>query len=146
MNWFVVSLFLAAGIIIGYMICRLRNPDIRIRELEQHLETLQSKWDNYQEAVTQHFVTAAQLSNQVSKSYLELHQHLQENAQTLCASNTRFGRENPAENFDSIPKLTPAITKTAPSDDADLLMPPRDYADKSPHDTGTLDESFGLKS
>ncbi|MCC2639420.1 MAG: hypothetical protein K0Q68_3139 [Moraxellaceae bacterium] len=143
MSWLLYLIVLVVGGFGGYVLARARNPDTRVRELEEHLRSLQARFDSYQESVTQHFVTTAQLANAVTQGYREMHEHLQHGAQTLCADNRRHGSDNPAQAFERLD--TPRALQGSLNDDTYALEPPRDYATKKPLERGTLDEGFGFR-
>ena len=148
MGWLVYLIVFALGGLGGWLLARSRNPDTRVRELETHLTDLQGKYDHYQEAVTQHFATTAQLANALTTSFRELHQHMQVGAQNLCADSKRHGSSNPANAFISLEAPRNGLGHAALlNDDAYLssVEPPRDYATKKPSDKGTLDEDFGFR-
>lgn len=144
MSWLLYLIVLAVGAFGGFVLARARNPDTRVRELEEHLRSLQGKFDAYQESVTQHFVSTAQLANAVTQSYRELHEHLQHGAQTLCAETRRHGSNSPADAFERL-DAPRALQGTLADDGAYALEPPRDYATKKPLERGTLDEGFGFR-
>lgn len=150
MTWLLYILLFVAGGAIGWVIGKARNSDTRVRELEEHLKSLQLKYDNYQESVTQHFATAAQFSNTMTTAYREMHEHLLRGAQNLCADGKRHGASNPAHAFLSLEAPRDPYSRQNPAvlnDESYLarVEPPRDYATKSPEDKGTLDEDYGFK-
>jgi len=149
MGWLLYLIVFAGGGLAGWLLAKSRNPDTRVRELEEHLTSLQEKYDRYQEDVTEHFSTTAQLVNALTTSYREVHQHLQQGAQTLCADTRRHGSSNPGNAFISLemPRDSSGHA-TLLHDDAYLasLEPPRDYAAKKPSDKGTLDEDYGFRN
>lgn len=144
MSWLLYLIVLVVGGFGGYVLARARNPDTRVRELEEHLRSLQGKFDSYQESVTQHFVTTAQLANTLTQTYREMHEHLQRGAETLCADNRRHGGGNPAQAFERL-DAPRALQGTLADDSYAPLEPPRDYATKKPLERGTLDEGFGFR-
>lgn len=150
MGWLLyIGVFLLGGLV-GFMVSKARNSDTRVQELEEHLKSLQGKYERYQEEVTQHFSTSAHLINNLTNSYREAHEHLVRGAQTLCADSKRFGDSNPANAFLSLEAPRDPYSRQNPAvlnDDAYLasIEPPRDYAPKSAADKGTLDENFGFK-
>ena len=144
MSWLLYLIVLVVGGFGGYVLARARNPDTRVRELEEHLRSLQTKFDSYQESVTQHFVTTAQLANTLTQTYREMHEHLQRGAETLCADNRRHGSGNPAQAFERL-DAPRALQGTLADDSYATLEPPRDYATKKPLERGTLDEGFGFR-
>lgn len=147
MGWLLYILVFAVGMAAGYVLTFYRNSDSRVRELEDHLKTLQSKYENYQEMVTAHFSHSAQLVNNLTNSYREVHEHLQKGAHELCADNKRHTTTNPASAFLSLAAPKDAYPQPVMDEDkhVGIIEPPRDYATKSPHDKGTLDEEYGFK-
>lgn len=148
--WLLYIVILLAGGAVGWVIGKARNSDTRVRELEEHLKSLQMKYDHYQDAVTQHFATTAQMTNNLTNAYREVHEHLVRGAQTLCADSKRHGASNPAHAFLSLEAPRDQYSRQNPAllNDASFLAsvePPRDYATKKPDDKGTLDEDFGFK-
>lgn len=137
-----------AGIAAGYFLSLYRNNDNRVRELETHLTSLQDKYEQYQQGVTQHFAHTAQLVNNLTNAYREVHEHLQQGAKDLCADHQRHTTANPANSFIDLTAPKESYPHPTMLNDDKLLasmMPPLDYAAKKPNDKGTLDEDFGFK-
>lgn len=145
MSWLLYLIVFGVGGFGGYALAKARNPDNRVRELEDHLHALQGKYDHYQDAVTQHFVTTAQLVNGLSNSYREVHEHLQRSAESLCADNRRHGSTNPANAFERLDAPRNETLQGTLMDDHYSVEPPRDYATKKPTEKGTLDEDYGFR-
>ncbi len=145
MSWLLYIVTLVIGGFAGYALAKARNPDNRVRELEEHLHALQGKYDHYQDAVTQHFVSTAQLVNNLSNSYREVHEHLRQGAESLCADNRRHGSSNPANAFEKLDAPRGNTLQGALVDDHYTVEPPRDYATKQPTDKGTLHEDYGFR-
>ncbi len=148
MGWLLYLVVFAAGFAGGYALLYFRPHDTRVRELESHLATLQGKYEHYQQAVTGHFAQTAQLVNNLTNAYRDVHEHLQTGARDLCADNQRHTQANPANAFIKLEAAREAYPHPALLNDDKFLasvMPPRDYATKKPDDKGTLDEEFGLK-
>lgn len=143
MSWLLYLIVFSVGGFAGYVLAKTRNPDTRVRELEEHLHSLQDKFERYQESVTQHFVTTAKLVNNVTQSYREVHEHLQRGAETLCADNRRHGSGNPSHAFERLD--APRTLQGTLAEDHYAVEPPRDYATKKPTDKGTLDEDYGFR-
>lgn len=144
MSWLLYLIVFALGGFGGYLLAKTRNPDNRVRELEDHLHALQHKYDHYQDAVTQHFISTAQMVNELSNQYREVHEHLRKGAETLSADNRRHSANNPAHAFE---RLDAAKDKDLPFiEHGHVVEPPRDYAAKKPDDKGTLDEDYGFRN
>lgn len=142
-------LFFVLGAGAGFLYARRQPSDLRVRELESLLTDLQGRHENYQHAVTTHFEHSAELVNELTQRYRDLHQHLVEGARVLCDNPRRASEDNPANNFQRLESPAHASMTYAPfeQDTADLadFEPPRDYATKQPSDKGMLDERFGFK-
>jgi uncharacterized membrane-anchored protein YhcB (DUF1043 family) len=136
MSWLVYPLIFVLGAFAGWLMARLRMPEAR--ELETHLKEMQAKYEEYQNAVADHFINTAKMVNNLSSSYREVHTHLQQGAETLCAENRRPGG-TPAITFDA---LTPSPRQ---DEDPYSIEPPRDYATKKENGRGMLHEEFGFK-
>lgn len=80
-------LFIAIGIIIGAALSKILNRGPKTAELQQKLEDTQEQFDSYQKEVGTHFQKTAELVNQLTQSYREVHEHLSKGAQEL-AQNT----------------------------------------------------------
>jgi len=80
MEWLLYIALFVAGFAGGYIFQIYRNSDSRVRELESHLHDLQGKYESYQESVTTHFSHSAQLVNNLTNAYREVHEHLQKGA------------------------------------------------------------------
>ena len=147
MGWLFYLIVFALGGLAGYALAKSRNPDTRVRELEEHLTSLQGKYDAYQDSVTRHFSSTAQLVNALTSSYRDVHDHLQQGARELCADSKRHGSSNPGNAFTRLDAPSDSSDPAALIDDhyTAHLEPPRDYATKKPTDKGTLDEDFGFR-
>lgn len=80
-------LFIAIGVIIGAALSKILNKGPKTAELQQKLEDTQEQFDSYQKEVGTHFQKTAELVNQLTQSYREVHEHLSKGAQEL-AQNT----------------------------------------------------------
>lgn len=125
---------LVVGLIIGYISAAKRAPSPQTqRKLEEHLQKLEDQQEDYQHQVTEHFSETAQLLNQLTDNYKEVHEHLAKGAQLLCAD------QQASEQL----KQLAGQHESEQQNDADISQP-LDYAPKSEHTPGVLDESFGL--
>ncbi|MGK0499513.1 MAG: uncharacterized membrane-anchored protein YhcB (DUF1043 family) [Oceanicoccus sp.] len=128
------------GLAIGFVIAqRLAPSQTSQRQLETHLTEMQEQQENYQHEVSEHFVETADLLNQLTSSYRNVHNHLAKGAQQLAGDHVS----------DSLKTLADDSTSTnATNSELDLaadIMPPLDYAPKTaPNQTGMLNEEFGL--
>ena len=99
------------------------------------LSELQQQQHDYQHEVTDHFSETAELLNQLTNSYKDVHNHLAKGAATLCQGEgpVSLGRLESGRSSAEIPAHL-----------ADI-QPPLDYAPKtSPDEKGMLNEEFGL--
>lgn len=142
-------LFFVLGAGAGFLYARRQPSDLRVKELETLLTDLQGRHENYQHAVASHFEHSAELVNELTQRYRDMHQHLVDGARTLCENPRRASEDNPANNFQRLESpVNPSLHYHSYGHDiADLadFEPPRDYATKQPSDKGMLDERFGFK-
>jgi len=126
---------LAGGLIIGFLVSAKRSASKKSQqELEAHLNEMQHQQELYQHEVTAHFPQTAELLDQLTTSYRDVHNHLAKGAQLLA---------NPSAG-DALKSL-PDDQAEEEMPSADQLNPPLDYAPKSESDEGVLSESFGIK-
>ena len=77
-------LLIAIGVIIGAALTKILNRGPNPAELQQKLEDTQDQFDSYQKEVGSHFQKTAELVNNLTNSYQEVHQHLSVGAQSLA--------------------------------------------------------------
>jgi uncharacterized membrane-anchored protein YhcB (DUF1043 family) len=142
---------LILGGIIGLIIGRASSSPEERKKLQKELDSTQRELNSYKEEVTDHFARTAELVNNLTESYREVHQHLAQSADNLCDSDKLSHRlEQPMSN-NALEQNEPEPEQTAeqPEDtkESDQLEPPKDYAPKTDPDAeGTLSENFGLQS
>lgn len=124
------------GLAAGYLIALRAAPSRQSqRQLEEHLNDMKQQQESYQSEVSEHFVETADLLNQLTTSYRDVHNHLAKGAQLLAGDNakeTLKALEGASE--------TPVIVA-----EGDTITPPLDYAPKTaPNEPGMLNEEFGL--
>ncbi len=153
--WIIGIVALIAGALIGYLMGRSGDTSNQ-KKLADQLNDAQRDLSEYKEKVNGHFEKTAELVNNLTESYKQVHQHLAEGSEALC-----MGEHSPAQ-LNSKPQAslaevakdenpdadTPdkATEETAPpADEPDIVEPPRDYAVKGPDEEGTLSEKYGLK-
>lgn len=137
---FVITVGLAAiviGIITGSVITQRSAPSKRSqRQVENHLTELQQQQQDYQHEVNEHFSETANLLNQLTDSYQQVHNHLAKGAQLLATDSA-------SESVKMIPSGTLTEEESAIPDSS--ITPPLDYAPKTaPNQPGMLNEEFGL--
>ncbi len=132
---------IAVGIIAffgGIILGQRRGTSGKVqRELERQLGEMQQQQQSYQSEVTEHFMETAQLLDQLTNSYRDVHNHLAQGAHLLAG-------EAVGKTLDMLPENPSREQSTL---EAGVISPPLDYAPKStPHDKGMLNEEFGLDS
>ena len=74
-----------AGAVIGYFVGRKSSSSSQAKQaLEEQVEQLQQQQQDYQNKVSDHFVETAQLFNQLTNTYKDVHTHLAKGAQHLA--------------------------------------------------------------
>lgn len=149
--WLVSIAALVVGAIIGFLMGRAGGDNNRQAELAEQLNDARTELEGYKQDVSRHFEETADLVNNLTNSYKDVHHHLAKGAQNLCQSETM------AKNLETMmqPKLEETSTEEAPEESAAApasgeepsatAEPPRDYAPKNPDEEGTLSENFGVK-
>ncbi|ARN76400.1 hypothetical protein BST96_12540 [Oceanicoccus sagamiensis] len=137
----VITVAIAAaiiGLVAGYIITQRTSPSRQSQQqLEQHLNEMQQQQESYQSEVSEHFVETAELLNQLTTSYRDVHTHLAKGAQLLAGDNASqslkaLGDDNDAATIENVA--------------TDTITPPLDYAPKvAPNEPGMLNEEFGLE-
>ena len=137
--WLLPTLALVAGVVIGFLVARLL-PNTVPNNTQRQLDSIQERFDTYQNEVVTHFNSTATLVQKLSQSYQEVQEHLAEGANRLALDELTRQRLLAALHSQGAhghrDRLTP------PKDTAEV---PRDYAPKTPNSPGMLDESYGLK-
>ena len=120
-----------AGLFIGIFFAQ-RKGDFSQRQadLEKQVLDMQQRQQSYQSEVSDHFQQTAQLLNQLTDSYKDVHTHLAKGAHLLAG----------AEAGASIKTLGSGQDEQA-SEQSQPLTPPLDYAESG----GTLSEDFGIE-
>ena len=128
-------LFVLGGLV-GAILTRSFAPAGQQKELEQSLQLTRQELNQYQQEVAQHFAETSKLVNSLTQNYKDVHEHLARGAikltnpdiskQILEAGEGTLG----IEGGEAISDLQPE--------------PPRDWAPKTPGQTGTLSEEYGL--
>jgi hypothetical protein len=125
------------GLFAGYLIAQRTAPSQQSqKQLQSHLQDLQQQQENYQHEVTEHFVETANLLNQLTNSYTDVHNHLAKGAQLLAG-------ESASNSLQALPEAKD-LSKGKKLDESDIRAP-LDYAPKrAPNAPGMLNEEFGL--
>ncbi|MEH6470858.1 MAG: DUF1043 family protein [Halopseudomonas sp.] len=138
--WLVGASTLIIGIVLGLLIARSSNNARSKEALIEELNDARREFENYKVDVSSHFSQTADLVNNLTDSYREVHQHLSNSASRLCSEDEQLlvSLERPAE--------TAANSEVNDAEADQTIEPPRDYAPKNdPESSGTLAEDFGLK-
>jgi uncharacterized membrane-anchored protein YhcB (DUF1043 family) len=135
--WFVAIIALVAGGVVGFFLPRSSGM-LKARGSQQttneELEALRDRNASYQREVAAHFDKTAELLGQLLGNYRDVHNHLAQGAERLCAdADIRRLQNLPDERL---------IEQQIPS----TLEAPRDYAPKvAAGGKGVLDEDFGIE-
>lgn len=161
--WIIGIVALAIGGLIGYLLGRSGSDAGERQTLQRQLDEAREELGGYKQEVTEHFEKTAELVNQLTQSYRDVHQHLAQGAQTLGASEAaRLALKDVMQprleetQEASAPEAgenrgegapIPVITDVVENEEAEKVPePPRDYATKSADEEGTLSERYGLDS
>lgn len=113
--------------------------------LSKQLDETHAEYSHYQDQVDQHFHKTADLINNLTHTYSEIHQHLSDGAQRL--SKRTLAKASIQQNFlrnnttsASTNLENPVLANNTP------LEPPRDYAPKTSDEVGALAENYGINS
>ena len=128
---------LIIGALIGYaVLANMGSAGSGNRTLETRLQAAEQQLADYQTQVAQHFQRTAELVNNLTTSYREVHEHLANGASNLA--NPEISQHFLSETGKPLPGQ-PAPNSDLVADDA-KVEPPRDWSPEK----GTLSESFGL--
>ncbi len=132
-----VAVALLAGVAIGAIIAQRTAPTRKAQhDMEQHLSQMQREQQDYQQEVTEHFTETAELLDQLTESYRDVHNHLAQGAQRLCNDPSSTGIQGLKDDNTKQQGIA--------SDSSEPITPPLDYAPKNTG-KGTLHEEFGLE-
>lgn len=126
------------GAALGALISRMMLPSKQNKSLENQLQASQEKLDSYQKEVSEHFEETSKLVQNLTQSYKDVHDHLAKGAGKLATaevSEKMLSAGNPQDN---------ALENQSTLDE-NAYAPPKDWAPKTPGETGMLSEEFGLK-
>ncbi|MEZ2744163.1 YhcB family protein [Halopseudomonas bauzanensis] len=141
--WIAIVIALAVGFIVGIIVARLapRISGGQSSSTQAQLESLQLRFEEYQQEVASHFNTTASLVTRLNRSYQDIQEHLGQAAVELAPDDMTRQRllaalEQENDPVSSRERIEPVF---------DTLEPPRDYATKTDEDPGMLSEEFGVK-
>ncbi|TXR52184.1 YhcB family protein [Reinekea thalattae] len=132
---FIVSIFAAliVGGFLSQLLLTITGKDKS--SLKRELSQLKKAHQDYQVSVTEHFGRTTELINELSENYQQIQRHLSQGAEEFVKPELRIAAHREEPNLEDL----------APKTDEPALDRPWDYADKTPHQEGTLSETFGLK-
>ena len=140
--WIAVAVALAVGIVIGVVLAHVarRVGSNSGSGNQSQLESLQLRFEEYQQEVANHFKTTASLVGRLNRSHQDIQEHLTQGAMELAPDDITRQRLLAALEQDDQPVRDHARGEPV----FDSLEPPRDYALKE-EGPGTLSEEYGLK-
>ena len=138
--WIATAVALAVGIVIGIVLAQVSR---RVSGSTQaQLESLQLRFEEYQQEVATHFKTTATLASRLNRSYQDIQEHLTHGAMELAPDDMTRQRLLAALDQEA---GTVSENRNRKDPAFDSLEPPRDYAPKEANGPGTLSEDFGIK-
>jgi len=140
--WIAVAVALAVGIVIGVVLAQVarRVGGGSGSGSQSQLESLQLRFEEYQQEVANHFKTTASLVARLNRSHQDIQEHLTQGAVELAPDDMTRQRLLAALEQEDKPVRDHGRGEPV----FDTLEPPRDYALKE-EGPGTLSEEFGLK-
>ena len=133
----VSAIVFCVGGLLGALISRSMFPPEHQKQLEESLKSSKQELDHYQREVAKHFADTAELVQNLTQSYKDVHDHLAKGALNL--TNPEITRQV----LDAGDK-TLGIEAKDVMDDQEVEAP-KDWAPKVPGQTGTLSEEYGLE-
>ena len=106
-------------------------------DLQRKLEKSDQKLKQYQQEVSEHFITVSHLTTNVAQSYRQIHEHLATSAIRLASPE--IGRQLLKSGGSSLSLIDADGNPLVSAEDIEA---PRDYAPKVPG--GILSEAYGL--
>ncbi len=145
--WIAVIIALAVGIVIGVILARVarRVGGGHSGSVHAQLESLQLRFEEYQQEVASHFKTTATLVNKLNRSHREVQEHLTQGAVELAPDDMTRQRLLAALEQDDADLPSTGYGKSRVEPVFDTLEPPRDYAPKNEEGPGTLSEEYGVR-
>jgi hypothetical protein len=129
------------GVIIGIALQKkLGSSESQLRELKAELEAAKNSKEQYQQQVAEHFSSTANLINELTFKYKDVHDHLAAGANELCRDESGQSLLAGAAIELSIESRSNHDSDTSPAP-----QQPLDYAPKNDAGAGTLAEDYGLE-
>lgn len=132
----IAAIVFCVGGLVGAIVSRTLMPPEHKKELEQSLQLTRQELSQYQQDVAQHFAETSKLVNSLTQSYRDVHEHLAKGAIQL--TNSEISKKILAAGDGALGIEADTINDMTPE-------PPRDWAPKTPGQTGTLSEEYGLR-
>lgn len=132
----VSTIVFCVGGLLGAIISRTLLPPEQQKDLEQSLQLTRQELSQYQQDVAQHFAETSKLVHNLTQSYKEVHEHLARGAVEL--TNSEISRKILAAGEGTLNLEADAMDEVN-------IEPPKDWAPKTPGQTGTLSEEYGLQ-
>ena len=138
-----VALLLCLGFTVGaiatYLWIRKSGENtVDVIELQKKLDKSEQHLKQYQQEVSQHFITISHLTASVTQSYRDINEQLVSSAMRLASPE--IGRQLLKSGGSDLSLLDPNGNPLVDLEDVEV---PRDYAPKVPG--GILSEEYGLK-
>ncbi|KKO02045.1 hypothetical protein LCGC14_0109060 [marine sediment metagenome] len=143
--WIAVAIALAVGIVIGVILARVAKQvgGKHVTGSHAQMESLQLRFEEYQQEVASHFNTTASLVAKLNRSHREVQEHLTHGAIELAPDDMTRQRLLAALEQDDDEPVRSSSGRIEPVFDS--FEPPRDYAPKMEDSPGTLSEEYGVK-
>jgi uncharacterized membrane-anchored protein YhcB (DUF1043 family) len=125
-----VTTFIIGGLLSLLLTRSFSSNEQKTRTLESRVEEAEASLANYQQEVTEHFAETAQLVNNLTQNYKEVHEHLAGSA--LKLANVDISRQ--------MLSTQPDNEEGELTINEETFQPPKDWAPSE----GTLSEDYGL--
>jgi len=144
-----VAIFsLVLGVVCGLLFGRATNaPYQEAQELKDSLKTAQYELETYKSEVSQHFTKTAELVNEMTDNYRNVHSHLAAGAQTLTAGALQLESMNEKEALEAqaevVSEAEPEIKEEAAAAEeaTDTATQTADASDEGSETVAAADES-----
>ena len=134
-----LCLAFSVGAIATYLWIRKSGENtVDVIELQKKLDKSEQHLKQYQQEVSQHFITISHLTASVTQSYRDINEQLVSSAMRLASPE--IGRQLLKSGGSDLSLLDPNGNPLVDVEDVEV---PRDYAPKVPG--GVLSEEYGLK-
>ena len=134
-----LCLAFSVGAITTYLWIRKSGENtVDVIELQKKLDKSEQHLKQYQQEVSQHFITISHLTASVTQSYRDINEQLVSSAMRLASPE--IGRQLLKSGGSDLSLLDPNGNPLVDVEDVEV---PRDYAPKVPG--GVLSEEYGLK-